>query len=230
MLDLNDYLKVGLTVDNVIFGFDEAELKVLLIKRTEEPYEDQWALPGYFVADNEDLIDAAKRVLAETTGIENVYLEQVGSFGNPIRHPSGRVVTVAYYSLINIKDFKLEASSIAEKAEWASLQRITNLAFDHEVICKSAFKLLKNKIRNEPIGFGLLPPKFSLTSLQILYESILEIKLDKRNFRKKILKKKILIELEESEKDVAHRPAKLYSFNRENYEKLRASGYFLDIL
>ncbi len=230
MLDLNNYLKVGLTVDNVIFGFDESELKVLLIKRTEEPYEDQWALPGYFVAHNEDLMDAAKRVLAETTGIENVYLEQVGSFGNPIRHPSGRVVTVAYYSLINIKDFKLQASSIAEIAEWASLNRIKNLAFDHEDICLAAIKKLKNKIRTEPIGFGLLPPKFTLTNLQILYESILEIKLDKRNFRKKILKKNILTELEESQKDVAHRPAKLYSFNQENYEKLLASGYSLDIL
>lgn len=230
MLDLNKYLKVVVTVDNVIFGFDEAELKVLLIKRTEDPYENQWALPGYFISDNEDLVDAAKRVLAETTGIENVYLEQVGSFGAPMRHPSGRVVTVAYYSIINIKDFKLQASSIAEKAEWASLQRISNLAFDHEEICKKAFKLLKNKIKIEPIGFGLLPPKFSLTSLQILYESILEIKLDKRNFRKKILKKNILIELEESQKDVPHRPAKLYSFNRKNYEKLLASGYSLDIL
>lgn len=187
-------------MDNAIFGFDESELKVLLIKRTEEPYADHWALPGYFVADNEDLIDAAKRVLAETTGVENVYLEQVRSFGNPIRHPSGRVVTVAYYSLINIKDFKLEASSIAEKAEWASLQRINNLAFDHEEICKAALALLKNKIRIEPVGFGLLPSKFTLTSLQILYESILEIKLDKRNFRKKILKKNILIESEESQK------------------------------
>ncbi|MEO1517047.1 MAG: NUDIX domain-containing protein [Bacteroidota bacterium] len=225
MTNLNNYFKSAFTVDCVIFGFDEGDLKILLIKRGEEPYEDKWALPGYFVKPEEDLDVAAVRVLRELTGITNVYLEQVSTFGAPGRHPLGRVITIAYYSLIKIKDFNLQASSIATKASWLSVSDVKDLAFDHNLILESCFNRLKSQVRGRPVGFELLPPKFTLTELQHLYEAILETLLDKRNFRKKILSMDLLIDLHETQEGVAHRPAKLYKFDRFKYEKFVSEGF-----
>jgi 8-oxo-dGTP diphosphatase len=229
MNEFNEYFKSAFTVDNVIFGFDEGDLKVLLIKRGEEPYQGKWALPGYFVYPNEDLDTAAKRVLEELTGLRNVYLEQVKTFGAVDRHPFGRVITVAYFSLIKISHYTIQPSSIARKAKWHSVSKIKDLAFDHLEILRACFDRLKWSVRSRPVGFELLPPKFTLTQLQHLYEAILETDLDKRNFRKKILSMDLLIDLEETQEGVAHRPARLYQFDRHRYEQLLAEGFSFEL-
>jgi len=235
-LDMNlsdQFYKAAFTVDSVVFGFDEGDLKVLLIKRAKEPFLEKWGLPGYFVKEGEGLDAAADRVLEVLTGLKNVYLEQVHSFGRIDRHPEGRIITVAYFSLIKIKDYKLQSSSnfLAKRAEWHSLKDLGELAFDHNEIVNASFKMLKRRVRNQPIGFELLPPKFTLTQLQHLYEAILlsdappeNNKLDKRNFRKKILSMNILVDLNEMQAGVAHRPAKLYSFDKEKYRELEKEG------
>ena len=229
MAYLDEFFKVAITVDNVIFGFDEADLKILLITRGEEPFKGNWALPGYFVTANENLDTAAERVLAELTGLTNVYLEQVKAFGAANRHPLGRVITVAYYSLIKIKEFHLKPASIAQKAKWHSISNLGELAFDHQEILEACFARLKRRVRSRPVGFELLPPKFTLTELQHLYEAILETKLDKRNFRKKIISMNLLVDLDEIQEGVAHRPAKLYQFDKEKYEKFVAEGFSFEI-
>lgn len=229
MDEFNEYFKSAFTVDNVIFGFDEGDLKVLLIKRGEEPYRGKWALPGYFVNPNEDLDAAAKRVLGQLTGLRNVYLEQVKTFGAVDRHPFGRVITVAYFSLIKISHYNIQASSIASKAKWHSISEVEGLAFDHQEILDACFYRLKWLVRARPVGFELLPPKFTLTELQHLYEAILETELDKRNFRKKILSMNLLIDLDETQEGVAHRPARLYKFDRAKYEQFLAEGFSFEL-
>jgi len=232
MTNLDDFAKSAFTVDNIIFGFDDGDLKVLLIKRGVAPYENQWALPGNFVYPNEDLNVSANRVLQELTGLKDVYLEQVRTFGAVNRHPMGRVITVAYFSLIKIKDYKLQGTApLSQKAEWVSIKEATNLAFDHDEILDACFRRLKRRVRMRPVGFELLPLKFTLTELQHLYEAILEPskEIDKRNFRKKILSMKILVDLGETQEGVAHRPAKLYKFDKNKYEKFVAEGYIFEI-
>ncbi len=230
MLPLDDFFKSPFTVDNIIFGFDQEELKVLLIKRQEDPFLNKWALPGYFVKPNENLDDAAGRVLEELTGLKEVYLEQVATFGDIDRHPSGRVITVAYYSLVAIQDYNnLKPSNIASAAQWVKIKDVTELSFDHLRILKSGLQKLKRKVRVEPIGFELLPTKFTLTDLQYLYEAILEVKLDKRNFRKKILSMDLLVDLNEVQEGVAHRPARLYKFFESKYQEFLAKGLIFDL-
>ncbi len=229
MTDLSNFFKSAFTVDNVIFGFDDTDLKVLLIKRGAEPYEGDWALPGHFVRQDEDLLSAAQRVLEELTSISNVYLEQVKTFGALDRHPHGRVITVAYYSLIKIADYDVNASSFAQKAKWHSISKLKKLAFDHSEILDACFQLLKRRIRRRPVGFELLPPKFTLTALQHLYEAILETELDKRNFRKKILSMNLLVDIGEVQAGVAHRPARLYKFDQNKYHTFVAGGYIFDL-
>jgi len=229
MPNFNTFFKSAFTVDNVIFGFDEGDLKVLLIKRGEEPYEEKWALPGYFVYPNEDLDSADKRVLEELTGLKNVFLEQVKTFGRPDRHPFGRVITVAYFSLIRISHYSIQAASIAQQAQWHTIATIKDLAFDHKEILIACFERLKLMVKNRPIGFELLPPKFTLTELQHLYESILETELDKRNFRKKILSMDLLIDLNEVQEGVAHRPARLFQFDQNKYNKFLAEGFTFEV-
>ena len=229
MSHFDNFFKSAFTVDNVIFGFDEGDLKVLLIRRGEEPYHGKWALPGYFVYPNEDLDRAAIRVLEELTGIDNVYLEQVQSFGAVNRHPFGRVITIAYFSLIKISNFSIQPASIALQAQWHSVSAVTNLAFDHNKILKACFQKLKWLVRSRPLGFELLPPQFTLTELQHLYEAILETDLDKRNFRKKILSMDLLIDLNLTQEGVAHRPAKLYQFDEERYQALLSEGFNFEL-
>jgi 8-oxo-dGTP diphosphatase len=229
MTGFNDFFKSAFTVDNVIFGFDEGDLKVLLIKRGEEPYEGKWALPGYFVYPNEDLDAAAVRVLKELTGLTDVYLEQVKTFGAVNRHPYGRVITIAYFSLVKINRYALQPASIALKAKWHSISDVKQLAFDHKEILDACFERLKWVVRTRPVGFELLPRKFTLTELQHLYEAILETDLDKRNFRKKILSMDLLVDLGELQEGVAHRPAKLYQFDREKYKKFLSEGFSFEL-
>lgn len=225
----NNFFRSAFTVDNVIFGFDEGTLKVLLIRRNEEPYNNYWALPGYFVREDEALIEAANRVLLEVTGLDNVYLEQVQTFGTPGRHDFGRVITVAYYSLIKIADFSPRAAGVAQDITWHPVENITELAFDHENILRTALDRLKRSIRVRPVGFELLPPAFTLTELQHLYEAIWETDLEKRNFRKKILSMGLLRDLNQTQEGVAHRPAKLYSFDEERYRELENKGFSFEI-
>lgn len=229
--NFKSFFVAALTVDNVIFGFDGQDLKVLLIKRGEIPYMDNWALPGHFVKSEEDVDKAAERILEELTGLKNVYLEQVKTFGAAKRHPMGRVLTVAYYSLINIDSYQVRPAFIAQKATWHKVSDVKKktLAFDHNTILEACIEQLKLRVRQQPIGFELLPDKFTLTQLKQLYESILKKELDKRNFRKKILSMKILIDLKESQEGVAHRPAKLYQFNSERYNRLIEEGLHFDI-
>ncbi|MFT6720722.1 MAG: 8-oxo-dGTP diphosphatase, partial [Bdellovibrionota bacterium] len=172
---------------------------------------------------------AAQRVLRETTGLENVYLEQVHSFGSPGRHDFGRVITVAYYSLVKVADFELHAASIAEEVAWHDVEDISTLAFDHEEIIRVALNSLKRRIRTQPVGFKLLPPAFTLTDLQHLYEAVWEVDLEKRNFRKKILSMNLLRDLGRSQTGVAHRPARLYSFEENRYRELEEEGFNFEL-
>jgi 8-oxo-dGTP diphosphatase len=231
MSEVESFFKSAFSVDNVIFGFDGGDLKVLLIQRGAAPYKGKWALPGDLVYPNEDLDTAAERVLEQLTGLRGVYLEQVRTFGAVDRHPLGRVITIAYFSLIKISDYTVTPASFAQSAKWHSVSKVGELAFDHNEILESCLKRLKRKVRTAPIGFELLPPKFTLTELQQLYEAILAPPkgIDKRNFRKKILSTNLLIDLNEVQDGVAHRPAKLYQFDRNKYMQLVADGYIFDI-
>lgn len=223
-----EYPRPSLTVDGVIFGYDsnERDLRVLLIQRSGEPYKDFWALPGGFVEMDEDLGVAALRELQEETGLQNIFLEQLYTFGAPQRDPRGRVVSVAYYALISLnEDIALQPDTDAQDARWFSINEIPALAFDHAQILDMALLRLRGKIRYMPIGFELLPEKFPLSQLQHLYETILKGKFEKRNFRKKILSLNILSELDELQQGVAHRAARLYSFDPLKYEQLLKSGF-----
>ena len=219
------YPRPALTVDCIVFGLDDDDLKVMLIQRDLEPFEGCWALPGGFVHVDETLEEAAYRELSEETGITNVFLEQLYTFGAIERDPRERVVSVAYYALVNLEGHKIKASSDARNAAWFSISDIPPLAFDHDKIYEIALTRLKGKIRYQPIGFELLPRKFTLSQLQRVYELILEEKLDKRNFRKKILKMEILEELDEIQQDVSHRAARLYRFNESKYKQMVKKGF-----
>jgi len=225
MTEYEQYFLLALSVDNVIFGFDDGDLKILLIRRANPPFKNKLALPGGLVHPEENLDSAAVRVLQELTGLRDVFLEQVRAFGEINRHPRGRVITVAYYSLVKINRFILNPSSFAEEVRWHSISNLGDLAFDHNLILKESFDQLKRNVRARPVGFELLPPKFTLTELQHLYEAILETELDKRNFRKKILAMDLLIDLKQSQEGVAHRPAKLYKFDTKKYLEFVADGF-----
>jgi 8-oxo-dGTP diphosphatase len=216
------------TVDCVVFGLDVRDLKVLLVQRGAEPFKGRWALPGGFVRMDESLDDAALRATL-TAGVRHVFLEQLYTFGEPDRDPRGRVITVAYYALVKLSDHRVRASTGASEAAWFSVWDTPKLAFDHEEILRVALQRLKGKVRYQPIGFELLPPRFTLTQLQQLYETVLEREIDKRNFRKKILAMDLLAETDEVEQDVAHRAARLYRFDRKRYQQLEKQGFNFEI-
>jgi len=218
------------SVDCVIFGFDEGELKVLLVERNEPPYEGWTAIPGNLGFDNENLDDAAQRILYELTGLKNIFLEQFYSFGKIDRHPQGRVITVAYYSIIKRTMNGLHPiTSYMRKAFWCPADKIPKLAFDHNEIVEKALLMLRHKVQYEPVGFELLPEKFTLTQLQHIYEAILEKKIDKRNFRKKILRYGLLKELKQKQKGVSHRAATYFRFNKRRYVDLKRRGFIFGI-
>jgi 8-oxo-dGTP diphosphatase len=223
------YARPAVTVDCVVFGLDEDDLKVLLIQRGQNPFKDYWALPGGFAKVGEALEETARRELEEETGLKNVFLEQLYTFSDPQRDPREHVVSIAYYALVNLSDHKVHASTDARNAAWFSIDDIPRLAFDHDLILETAYTRLRGKITYQPIGFELLPKKFPLRMLQGVYEKILDHSLDKRNFRKKILGMDILEELDEIETDVSHRAAKLYRFNKQKYDQKVKQGFIFEI-
>ena len=211
----------SVTVDVVVFGYDGGpDLKLLLIQRGGEPFKGQWALPGGFVEMDEPLETGALRELEEETGVKDLYVEQLYTFGAPDRDPRGRVISVAHYALVNLGNHPAQASSDADRVEWFPLEKLPELAFDHAAVIEMATARLRAKVRYEPIGFELLPEEFTLGELQSLYETVLGVpEFNKRNFRTRILKTGILEEVGRQE-NVAHRPAKLYRFNEEKYRSL----------
>ncbi len=200
----------------------------MLIQRNLPPKE-KWALPGGFVRLDESLEEAARRELWEETGIENVFLEQLYTFGEVDRDPRDRIVTVAYYALVNLWEYRIKATTDASDAAWFPVTQLPPLAFDHDKIVQVALNRLKGKVRYEPIGFELLPKKFTLSQLQKLYEAVLGQQLDKRNFRKKILKMDLLMALDETQKDVSHRAARFYQFDEQKYLQLKEKGFNFEI-
>lgn len=224
-----DFEMMSVTVDCVVFGLDSEDLKILLIQRDPEPYSGMWALPGGFLKSDETLEEAARRELSEETSLRGIFLEQLYTFGDIHRDPRGRVISVAYYALVNIDDHKVKSATDARNAAWFSVADTPALAFDHEKILTTALERLKGKVRYQPIGFELLPPLFTLSRLQKLYETILETTLDKRNFRRKILAMNLLEETDQIEQDVAHRAARLYRFNRKRYSSLLKKGFTFEV-
>lgn len=224
-----DHPRPALTTDCVVFGLDEEDLKILLIRRGIPPFEGRWALPGGFARVGESIEDTARRELHEETGLKKVFLEQLYTFGEIDRDPREHVVTVAYFALVNLSEHVLEASTDASDAAWFSIDDVPSLAFDHDRILALAHERLRGKIVYQPIGFELLPRKFPIRLLQSMYEKILDRPLDKRNFRKKILAMGILEELDEIETDVAHRAARLYRFDKKKYDRLVRGGFSFEI-
>tara|TARA_B100001287_G_scaffold210602_1_gene179444 strand:- start:198 stop:881 length:684 start_codon:yes stop_codon:yes gene_type:complete len=219
----------SVSVDCVIFGYDDSGLKVLLIKRGVEPYLDYWALPGDLVQTKESIDGAVVRVLKDLTGLSNIYTEQVKTFGDVGRHPMGRVFTISYYSLLKADQHDLNPSSFAVEAKWHNIKRLGELAFDHNKIFAACKEKLVKSVQTKPIGFELLPEEFTLSQLQNLYEIILEKEFDKRNFRKKINAMKLLLDTGKIQSSVSHRPAKLFKFNKDKYLKLKNSGFSFEI-
>jgi len=221
-----EYERPGLTVDCVIFGLDldEESLKVLLVERDLEPFAGMWAIPGGFVRQGETLEGAAARELEEETGITQVFLEQLYTFGDPGRDPRGWVVSVAYYALVSPEKHTVQAATDARQARWFSVNSLPGLAFDHALILRTALLRIRGKLSYAPIGFELLPQKFTIKQLQKLYEIVLGAKLDNRNFRKKIFGMDVLRELDEMQQGVPHRAARLYKFDERKYRQLIKRG------
>lgn len=216
-------------MDCVVFGFDDGELKVLLIRRGLPPFKGKWALPGGFVRVEETVDEAARRELVEETGLKNVFLEQLYTFGEVDRDPRERVVSVAYYALVQLAEHPATGASDASDAAWFPAARPPALAFDHAEILKTASQRLRGKVRYEPIGFELLPEKFTLSQLQHLYEAVLQTEVDKRNFRKKILGMGLLVPLKERARSGAHRPAQLFRFDTRKYTALKKRGFHFEL-
>lgn len=219
----------NLSTDTVIFGYENYKLKILLIERKNDPSKGMYALPGGFVLKNEELEQAAERVLMEHTGMKNVYLEQVHTFGELGRFPNKRVITIAYFALVKTEDYSLIPGVEVSKANWFAVTQMPELPFDHQRIFNFCLEKLQQRIRVEPVGINLLPHKFSLTEFHKMYEAILQQELDKRNFRKKLLKMNLLLDLNEKQQNVSHRAAKLYKFDEENYQKLLKKGFNFDM-
>ena len=226
-----EYERPGLTVDCVVFGLDllEESLKVMLIERDVEPFRGEWAIPGGFVRSNETLMEAANRELAEETGIKDVFLEQLFTFGDPGRDPRGWVVSVAYYALVSPEKHRIVAATDARQAKWFRVDSLPAVPFDHAKILKTALNRLRGKLTYAPIGFELLPQKFTIKQLQKLYEIVLDQSLDNRNFRKKIFAMDVLKELDEIQQGVPHRAARLYRFDERKYNQLIKRGLNFEI-
>ena len=221
-----DYPRPAVTTDCVIFGYDGKELKVLLIERGIEPFKGCWAFPGGFLNMDEDALAGARRELKEETGLENAFIEQFHTFSEPGRDPRGRVITVAHYALVKIQE--VEGGDDAAQARWFPIGEVPPLAFDHDRILRMAMSRLKEKIHFEPVGFELLPAVFTMPQLQNLYEAILEVHFDRRNFASKMLKLGILEDTGDRPAGASSRIPVSYRFNKEKYNELKAKGFRLE--
>lgn len=215
----------SLSIDNLIFGLNQGELNILLIKHAENNVRGEWALPGGYIGEKESLQDAATRLLEALTGVKNLYLEQLRTFGRVDRFPGERVVTVAYYALVSADKIRLVSGPTTLGTSWFSINELPELVFDHDEIIQQGIKHLQHQVCHQPIGFNLLPEKFTLLQLQELYEAILNTRLDKPNFRRKILKMGLLRPCNEKQTGVAHRAAALYRFDADSYERLSNAGF-----
>lgn len=220
------YPHPAVTTDSVIFGFDGTKLKVLLIERGQEPHKGKWAFPGGFVCMDESCEEGALRELQEETNMSCSYMEQFRTYSNPNRDPRERVITVAYLALVKTQE--VQAGDDASKAQWFDINEVPQLAFDHDVILRDALKHLRERIHFQPIGFELLPEKFTMRQLQNLYESILDVHFDRGNFSKKMLHFNILTPLDETVRPTPKREARLYRFNKESYDDLKQKGFRLE--
>lgn len=220
------YPHPAVTTDCVIFGFDGERLQVLLIERGIEPYKGRWAFPGGFLKMDETAEEGALRELKEETGLEGAFMEQFHTFSAPERDPRERVITIAYYALVKIQE--VNGGDDAASARWFPLDEIPSLAFDHDYILRMATQRLREQIHFQPIGFELLPEKFTIKELQLLYEAILGINFDRRNFAKKMFHLEILTDLEETIWPTPKREAKLYKFNADKYDELKRKGFRLE--
>lgn len=220
------YPHPSVTTDCVIFGFDGNELKVLLIERGIEPYKGKWAFPGGFMKMDESAKQGALRELQEETGLTGAYIKQFHTFTEPDRDPRERVITIAYYALVRMQDVK--GGDDAAQARWFSMDDVPSLAFDHDRILRMAQLELRRQIHFEPIGFELLPEKFTMTELQQLYEAILDVKFDRRNFYKKMVHLGLLTQLDETDSVPKKKNAFLYKFNRNRYEEMKQKGFRLE--
>ena len=224
-IEFDKFFSYSFSLDCLIFGFQNGQINLLLIKRNMEPFIGEWAIPGDLVYPDEDLDDAGKRILHDLTNLDGITLHQSQTFGKPKRHPQGRVITCAYFALTTMDEVNAVASSWANEVKWMPVHEIEQLAFDHNQILVSTFDNLRNKLKNEPLCFDLLPEKFTLHELQQLYEYAFDSELNKANFRKKI-KHIPLISHDEKQTNVKHRPAKLFSFDFSRYNELLNKGEY----
>lgn len=215
----------AITIDCVVFGFDKGSLEVLLIQHGGGIRKGEWGLPGGWIKETESIDNAAHRLLADLTGLDIIFLEQLKAFGEPDRFPLGRVITIGYYALVKREDYNIKAGFTASDAKWYKIKDIPKLIYDHNQIIDFSLTNLRNRVRQAPIGFNLLPEKFTLFELMRLYEEILGVEMDKSNFRRKFLRMKLLNPLDEKQKDVSHRAAQLYEFDPKIYEKLTNKGF-----
>lgn len=227
--DLTDDFIDALSIDCVIFGFKGSRLYILLVKHGEGISKGKWALPGGWIKYNESVDDAAYRILTAQTSVANIYLEQLRTFGDIDRYPTKRVITVAYFALVNPEDFEIQPGTTVSDAQWFNIHEVPEMVYDHNRILDCGFQHLKHKVQHEPIGFNLLPKKFTLHQLQELYEAVLEKKLDKPNFRRKLIKMDLLVPCDEKQKDVSHRAASLYRFDEKVYDKLIEKGFTFEV-
>ncbi|ERJ58168.1 NUDIX hydrolase [Sphingobacterium paucimobilis] len=223
------YPRPAVTVDCVLFGFDRGEIKVLLTKRGIEPFMGKWAFPGGFIQEMETAEDCARRKLQEEAGLKDIFLEQLYTFSEVQRDPRYRVISIAYYALVKSTDYVAQAGVDIADVQWFRLDEINELAFDHKKILEVAVDRLKGKIRYEPIGFELLSEEFTMPELHKLYETILQRSIDRGNFRKKILGMGLLVDHSAKQLDRGSTAAKIYSFNKEKYKKLKESGFYFEV-
>jgi 8-oxo-dGTP diphosphatase len=228
-LDFSNDIIDALSIDCIIFGFKEAKLYVLLVKHKIGPTKGQWALPGSWIKYNESIDKAAYRILTAQTAVKDIYLEQFQTFGDLDRFPDKRVITICYYALVNIENFILHPGPTEIDVNWFTILDLPEMAFDHSLIFERCLNFFKHKIQHEPIGFNLLPQKFTLLQLLELYEAILNQKLDKSNFRRKFMKMNLLVSCNEKQKDVSHRAATLFRFDETVYSRLLEKGFSFEI-
>lgn len=219
----------ALSIDCLVFGFRNGELDILLIKHAEGISKGKWALPGGWIRYDESIDAAANRLLTSLTGVSNIFLEQLRAFGEVDRYPGKRVITIAYYALINADNYSLSAGFTASDAQWFKMREVPRLPYDHNKILKTGFHSLQHRVRHEPIGFNLLPKKFTLHEIQKLYEAILETEMDKPNFRRKLLNMNLLVPCDEKQRDVSHRAATLYRFDKKIYKRLKETGFTFEL-